>query len=174
METKLTYENMYELISSYFSNFEATPEQGSEKGKEEIYKFFSRELITRRRDWPLLNSREEFGRALVDNYPTHRYDIVIDRPHGYVCIDPVSGMCCIQMREDVYDTKLKKVVRAIMNHATFLCRIEDGQVKFYREHICRFPCYYQVDSMSTDYKYPRDVESWMYMDYSEQVDAMNI
>lgn len=169
METKLTYENMYQLVYDYFMNFENTPDQGLDQGKAEVGKFFSKELITRRRCWPSLTNLDEWLAVLVDNYPNHRYDINIDRPYGYVCIDPETGMVCVQMREDVYDVELKKVVRCIMNHATFMCRIEEGQVKFYREHICRFPCYFQADSLEKDY--PRNMESWMYMDYSNELQA---
>lgn len=169
METKLTYENMYQLVYDYFMNFENTPDQGLDQGKAEVGKFFSKELITRRRCWPSLTNLDEWLAVLVDNYPNHRYDINIDKPYGYVCIDPETGMVCVQMREDVYDVELKKVVRCIMNHATFMCRIEDGQVKFYREHICRFPCYFQADSLEKDY--PRNMESWMYMDYSNELQA---
>lgn len=169
METKLTYENMYQLVYNYFMNFENTPDQGLEQGKQEVGKYFSKELITRRRCWPSLTNLDEWLAVLVDNYPNHRYDIKIDRPYGYVCIDPTNGLCYIQMREDVYDVELKKVVRCIMNHATFQCRIEDGQVKFYREHICCFPCYFQADSLEKDF--PRNMDSWMYMDYSTELEA---
>lgn len=169
METKLTYENMYQLTDEYFNNFEDTPDQDAETGKDEVGKYFSKELITRRRCWPSITNYDEWLAVLVDNYPNHRYDINIDPPYGYVCIDPEQGLLMVQMREDVYDVKLKKVVRCIMNHSTFEVRIEDGKPKFYREHICRFPCYFQADSMEKDY--PRNMESWMFMDYSTELEA---
>ncbi len=102
METKLTYENMYKLVSDYFQNFEGVPDAGLEDGKASVAKYFSKDLITRRRCWPSLTNLDEWMAVLVDNYPNHRYDINIDKPYGYVCIDPESGLCCIQMREDVH------------------------------------------------------------------------
>lgn len=169
METKLTYENMYKLCEDYFANFQSVPDESLDEGKQSLEQFFSAKLITRRRDWPSITNFDEWAAVLVDNYPNHRYDINIDAPHGYVSIDPETGLMCIQMREDVFDTELKKNVRAIMNHTIFRCCIEDGKVKFDLEHICRFPCYFQVDSLEKEN--PRDMESWMYMDYSKELMA---
>ena len=56
METKLTYENMYQLTDEYFNNFEDTPDQDAETGKDEVGKYFSKELITRRRCWPSITN----------------------------------------------------------------------------------------------------------------------
>ena len=165
METKLTYENMYKMIHDYFQNFLGVTDMDSQGGKDSVHQFFSDELISRRRDWPIETNITEWLTSLVDNYPEHRYDVNIDPPYGYCCIDPESGNIVVQMREDVFDVIQKKNVKAIMNNSTFHCVIENGRVVVDREIIARFPCNFQIDELGREH--PNTVDSWMFSDGGE-------
>lgn len=166
METELTYENMKKLVDDYFKSFLDVIDQDSDTGKDTINHYFSKNIATRRRDWPSVATGDDWASCLVDNYPNHRYDIFIDPPYGYTVIDPQTGMVGVQMREDVFDTLLGRNVRAIMNNTLFRCTIEDGRVVFDRELIARFPTYFQIDELGIEN--PRYAESWMFRDYDKE------
>ena len=109
METKLTYENMYKLVSDYFQNFEGVPDAGLEDGKASVAKYFSKDLITRRRCWPSLTNLDEWMAVLVDNYPNHRYDINIDKPCASIRKAGCAASRCARMCMD-YSTELEASV----------------------------------------------------------------
>lgn len=176
--TELTYENMYQAVKDYFMTFLDTSEEGKtlttddyEGGKSKLERFFTKDIVTRRLDYPMFKTWDNWCKHLLTQVPEFKYKCNIEEPYGYTIVDEYQHLVGVLMREDIIDTRTGKVVRAVQNAPVFHCVIEDGYVKFDRELIIRMPGLFQIDDLMTEN--PGDCTTWMFRDYSVELASEN-